>query len=565
MDKLITQSTPAFIVSPKTVFSQASVFVGRVTKRGMDIFTAFVSLVLLSPLFVLVALLIKRDSPGPVFYHGRRVGRNGREFAILKFRTMKECPESYQGPRVTAQDDPRVTRFGRRLRKTKINELPQLWNVLKGEMSLVGPRPEDPEIVAAWTEQARREVLSIRPGITSPASVVYRDEELLLSNGNLMQTYLQSVLPSKLRLDQLYVRHRSFWLDLDILFWTFLVLLPLLGSFVPAEEALFQGPLARMGRRYINWFAIDTVVTLFAIGTAGIIWRLSAPLDIGVPVAVGIALGFSLLFSLSCSFLGMDRIAWSQALASDAVGLVFSAGLATGVALAANELWGRTLLPRGMIIAAALLALAGFITVRYRGRLVRGLAYRWLARTWSAVNARDRVLIVGGGTAGQFVAWLLGHGSGAGVFHVVGFVDDDLYKQGIQYLGIRVLGRRIDIRRLVEQEDVGIIVFAIHNIDPVERSELLAICESTAARVLVVPDIVGALNNIVLERANGKGPRVSAPESASEVPLYTSQGIPPAQAELWLSNLEEAAKAGDLASLGEQIRSIREGIQKFGV
>lgn len=504
MDKSITHAAPAFTLSSRTAFDHFSQFMGLLAKRGLDIFAALFGLVLLAPFFVLIAILIKRDGPGPVFYRGRRVGRNGREFAILKFRTMKECPDSYRGPKVTAWDDPRITSVGRWLRQTKINELPQFWNVLKGEMSVVGPRPEDPEIVAKWTEQVRREVLSIRPGITSPASVLYRDEEQLLSSGNPMQTYLHSVLPTKLRLDQLYVRHRSIWLDLDIIFWTVLVVLPLLGSFAPAEESLFLGPVARFGRRYMSWFAVDTVISLLAIGTAGILWRLSAPLEIGAPESVGIALAFSLLFSVTAWSLGMHRIAWSEAWASDAWGLVVSVGLATGVALVANELWdGPPVLPVGMILAAAFLALAGFVTVRYRGRLMSGMVNRWVARTGGAIGARERVLIVGGGTAGQFVAWLLGHGSGASVFRVVGFVDDDLYKQGIQYLGTRVVGRRADIPHLVEREDVGILVFAIHNIDPMERERVLAICRGTAARLLIVPDIMGALNDIVLEKTNG--------------------------------------------------------------
>ena len=110
-------------------------------KRLMDVVVSLLALILLSPIFLWIALRIKRDSPGPVFYRGPRLGKDGREFYILKFRTMHENPESYQGPRVTAQDDPRITRFGAWLRDTKLNEFPQFWNVLIGEMSLVGPRP----------------------------------------------------------------------------------------------------------------------------------------------------------------------------------------------------------------------------------------------------------------------------------------------------------------------------------------------------------------------------------------------------------------------------------------
>src|SRR4030042_6338557 len=157
------------------------------------------------------------------------MGRGGKPFKILKFRTMHERPASYTGLRITAQDDPRITSLGRWLRDSKLNELPQFWNVVKGDMSLVGPRPEDPDIAAQWSDDLRSEILSVRPGVTSPASVIYRNEERLLNGSQVMDTYLEDILPSKLRLDQLYVRHRSFWGDLDVLFWTALVLVPRIG------------------------------------------------------------------------------------------------------------------------------------------------------------------------------------------------------------------------------------------------------------------------------------------------------------------------------------------------
>jgi lipopolysaccharide/colanic/teichoic acid biosynthesis glycosyltransferase len=196
-------------------------WMGKAVKRGFDIVLSGLGLLILSPIFLLIAILIKRDSPGPVFYRGRRAGQYGKEFTILKFRSMYERPESYQGEKITAQDDPRITPVGKWLRQAKLNELPQLWNVLKGEMSLVGPRPEDPEIVATWPEELRKEVLSVRPGITSPASVMFRDEEQQLGNGavmvgqspTIMDKYLGEILPSKLRLDQIYVHS----LPLDLL------------------------------------------------------------------------------------------------------------------------------------------------------------------------------------------------------------------------------------------------------------------------------------------------------------------------------------------------------------
>ncbi|HZW04014.1 MAG TPA: sugar transferase, partial [Anaerolineaceae bacterium] len=138
------------VVKPRKQTPAILIWIDNVLRRGFDIVFAGLALILLSPFYLLIAFLIKRDSPGPVLYRGDRMGRGGKVFKILKFRTMYEDDRSYQGPRVTAQDDPRITPTGRWLRDTKINELPQLWNVLRGDMSLVGPRPEDPSIASRW-------------------------------------------------------------------------------------------------------------------------------------------------------------------------------------------------------------------------------------------------------------------------------------------------------------------------------------------------------------------------------------------------------------------------------
>ncbi|MBM4467608.1 MAG: sugar transferase [Chloroflexi bacterium] len=166
---------------------------------------------------LLIALLIKLDSPGPVFYRGWRVGKDGKLFQIHKFRTMvADAPR--RGPVITQGDDPRITGVGRFLRKLKIDEMPQFINVLQGEMSIVGPRPEDPRYVAHYTPQQRR-VLTVRPGMASPSFIKYRREEELLgaAGGDLGDTYLTAILPDKLRLDLEYIEQQSFLGDLAIL------------------------------------------------------------------------------------------------------------------------------------------------------------------------------------------------------------------------------------------------------------------------------------------------------------------------------------------------------------
>ncbi len=187
-------------------------------KRLIDVVIAATGLAALSPALAAIALAVRLDSPGPALYRARRVGRGGAEFTMYKFRTMR-VDGAIHGPKITHHGDRRVTRVGRALRSTKLDELPQLWNVLRSEMSLVGPRPEDPQYVALYSSGQRR-VLQVRPGITSLASVLYRDEERLLVGADWERTYVTQVMPAKLEIDLEYVARRSLLLDARVLLAT---------------------------------------------------------------------------------------------------------------------------------------------------------------------------------------------------------------------------------------------------------------------------------------------------------------------------------------------------------
>lgn len=199
-------------------------------KRLFDLAAAGVALLLLAPLFVVLALLIKLDSPGPVFFRQERVGRGGRPFAIHKFRTMvADAPE--RGGPLTIGADPRITRVGRWLRDRRLDELPQFIDVLRGEMSLVGPRPEVPRYVAHYPPALREAVLSVRPGITDPASLAFVDEARLLSTAaDPERTYIDEVLPQKLRISADYARHAGLRADLAVLWRTVMFLLGRRGT-----------------------------------------------------------------------------------------------------------------------------------------------------------------------------------------------------------------------------------------------------------------------------------------------------------------------------------------------
>jgi len=192
-------------------------------KRFFDIVASAVALLFLSPFLFFIALRIRREDGGPVFYRGERVGLHGKPFRIFKFRTMVVDAEKI-GASSTSDDDPRITRIGRFLRKHKLDEVPQLLNVLVGQMSFVGPRPEVKKFTDMYTKEEMA-ILSVQPGITDWASIWNPDEGSLL-HGSLDpdRGYLEKIRPEKIRLQLMYVRERSFWTDLKIIFQTLQVL-----------------------------------------------------------------------------------------------------------------------------------------------------------------------------------------------------------------------------------------------------------------------------------------------------------------------------------------------------
>ena len=188
-------------------------------RRAFDTVAAAIGLAVLSPLFFAIAAAVAMTSPGPVFFRQERVGRGGCTFRIHKFRTMRVDAERVGG-QLTVGADPRVTAVGRVLRATKLDELPQLIDVLAGDMALVGPRPEVPRYVAHYTP-AQRRVLEVRPGITDPASIAYRDEGKVLARAaDPERAYLEEVMPHKLAINLAYLERRTLFRDVGVIFAT---------------------------------------------------------------------------------------------------------------------------------------------------------------------------------------------------------------------------------------------------------------------------------------------------------------------------------------------------------
>lgn len=191
-------------------------------KRLFDVLFSVFGLIITSPVLTIVALAIKISSPGPVFYRGLRIGRYGKPFKIYKFRTMVFGAEEMGGPS-TPNDDPRLTKIGKFLKRFQLDELPQLINVLKGEMSFVGPRPEVKIYVDMLDEKEKKAIFSIRPGITDFSSLWnFHEGEVLKGSPDPEKTYQEKIRPEKIRLQIKYIRERNFWLDLKIILRTIL-------------------------------------------------------------------------------------------------------------------------------------------------------------------------------------------------------------------------------------------------------------------------------------------------------------------------------------------------------
>lgn len=188
-------------------------------KRGFDFIASTIGFILISPALLIISILIKLTSEGPVLFKQKRVGRYGKEFNILKFRTMVVNAEKL-GKQITVGNDSRITKIGAFLRKYKLDELPQLINVIKGDMSLIGPRPEVPKYVALYNENQRK-VLDVRPGITDYASIEYRDENSILAKvNNPEEYYINVIMPHKIDLNMKYIEKNNVLIDIGIIFKT---------------------------------------------------------------------------------------------------------------------------------------------------------------------------------------------------------------------------------------------------------------------------------------------------------------------------------------------------------
>ncbi len=435
-------------------------------KRFFDFILAFGGLIVLAPVFLFVAIVIKLESRGPVFYAAKRIGRDGKTFRMFKFRTMVDAPVDV-GPRVSPGNDPRVTRLGRFLRRSKLNELPQLYNVLIGDMGFVGPRPEDPSIVELYTPEQRR-VLGVRPGIVGPNQILGRNEEDMYPPGvDPLKFYLEHILPPKMEIDLEYVENPTFFGDVKYLIRG--VGVTLTGSITrrhifenPSQILLMTGDIACF---VFSLFASYMVVPgreISPMEHSGVLYPF-----LFVIVARMIMAQVMGVYTVLVRFLDLR----------DLIRLVQSMSWASLIAMAVTTPWVHEpfwirLLLIDWLVCIVLMAGIRLFAVLLRSRLKRRSSY----------NVRH-VLIYGAGRTGELALRRL-ESQESELIEVVGLIDDNPEMRHRRLLNRTVLGDRHDLEVLMKLYHVDELIIAVGDSFPSSRlRRLVRQCAQIGLRV----------------------------------------------------------------------------------
>ena len=460
-------------------------------KRALDIGLAGLGLLVLAPLLAAVALLIRLESRGPVFFRQTRVGRHGEPFRIFKFRTMEHAPQG-GGPQLTVAGDERITRVGAVLRRTKLDELPQLIDVLRGTMSLVGPRPEVPRYVEHYPPGDRERVLSVRPGITDFASLRYRDENALLARASDPEReYLDVILPSKLRYALDYVDHGSVAGDLRVLGLTvrtvFSASSPLPSRFIAmTDHHLWRRLDHTMAQLYPRRRLMATVVDgltvlacwhltyLFRLGFER--WQPGRP-SYDDAVSVGVVATYLVLLTLTGAGRGMWRY-----FGFDDLKRITTACLAAGVLAAVAVLTaGLTGVARAVLLLHPLFCIVALSLLRM---LYRMLWEHARGRANGLAGEPRRAIVLGAGEAARRLVAGIHLRDG---WAVQALLDDDPAKQGARVGGVTVLGPLSQLALPHVVYGATHVIVAMPGATPAQREQAVQLARRTGLDVLTVP------------------------------------------------------------------------------
>ena len=439
-------------------------------KRFLDVLLSLIGILLVLPFFPFLALLLKLDSKGPIFYLCERVGKDGKVFKMYKLRTMYHMPV-FIGASVSPAGDPRVTPMGRFLRRTKLNEVPQLLNVLKGNMTLVGPRPEAPDLAALYPPYAK-EVFTVKPGLVGPNQILGRNEEEWYPTGvDPQQYYIESILPKKLPIDLEYVRHTSPFNDLRYI---------ILGAKATLCKALSWN-LVLQNSSQLALCGIDLVLSLLSMTLALLLrfegWppgvhvsHLLQLLSVAVLVRMPCFVSFR-LYSTLVRYLSYADIL--NVCKSVSVGSFLLVGCAIFFSL---QPFSR---------AVFLIDWLSLIFLMSAARFALRLAWEWRAKT-RQLRHQCRVLIYGAGATGA-LAYRFLRGEKERVYEVVGFLDDDPAKRYRTLHGKKVLGNRFNIESVVKLYQIHEILLAMPYAVPHDLHKIIQACHSAGVRYRFFP------------------------------------------------------------------------------
>jgi FlaA1/EpsC-like NDP-sugar epimerase/lipopolysaccharide/colanic/teichoic acid biosynthesis glycosyltransferase len=442
-------------------------------KRLIDILLSVTGIILLLPLLPWIVLLIKVGSKGSVFYLCDRLGKDGKLFKMYKFRTMYDAPESI-GPSVCPQGDPRVTSLGRFLRRTKLNELPQLINILKGDMTFVGPRPEAPDLAMRYPESARS-IFSIKPGLVGPNQILGRnEEELYPPDVDPQQYYIETILPKKLPVDLEYVRYSSVSTDLKYLF---------LG----VKETIFKAvnwKLVLQNRSQLYLLVVDLVLCLVSFVLAPL-------LRFGLPEGLNTAFFYQLLplvliVRLPCFvYFGLYGTLIRYLSFHDIIAVIKAVSAGSLLLVSLTFLIDFRTFPRTVFLLDWLCLILLMASLR------SALRYFCDWHDKNQLNEETRVLIFGAGDAGA-LAYRSLMAEKDNVFTVVGFLDDDPAKRHKTLYGKKVLGNRYTIEAVVKLYQVHEIILAIPSAPAYEIDRVVQACQHAGVYYRVFPTLKDA-------------------------------------------------------------------------
>jgi FlaA1/EpsC-like NDP-sugar epimerase/lipopolysaccharide/colanic/teichoic acid biosynthesis glycosyltransferase len=457
-------------------------------KRCLDLVLACLGLLLVLPLFPLIGLLIKLDSRGPVLYRGERIGKDGKPFHMYKFRTMLATTLPVWAS-VSPHDDPRVTPFGRILRRTKMNELPQLLNILKGEMTFVGPRPEAPDLAALYPEYAQA-IFTVTPGLVGPNQILGRNEEEWYPPGvDAQQYYIEEILPKKLPLDLEYVGHPSLLKDAQYL---------VLGLKETVCKAIsWQLVLQNTSQLYL--LGTDVLLSLLSFGLAHLL-RFA-----GIGAAQALSpflhlLPLIVLIRLPCFvYFGLYRTLIRYISYTDIWNIFKAIVTSSMLFIGLTFLCDMRTFPRSVLLLDGLCLFGGMSAVRLGLRLIRA----WQGRSQTAEEQKRRVFIFGAGNAGALVFRCLRASHEA--YEVIGFLDDDPAKRYKTLYGHKVLGNRFNLEALVKLYQAHEVLLAVPSAPAREIAAIVHACQSAGVPYRFFPTLT-------------EGPGAQRAESLFETP-----------------------------------------------